>query len=199
MLLSVFIDISNRLYLQSFLLGWYPSLMRAPDEDGVDADRGVDTEHGGEARHPAGVGFLLAQVGALSAQEFAELLGDLSLTPPEAGFLRSVGLRPGRSQQAIATELGVHPSRLVAFADGLERRGLLERRRDPSDRRRHEVRLTPAGSRTLRRLAAVASAHDDAVAGALDGNEREDLRRMLLKIAEAHGLSPGVHPGYGSL
>src|ERR1700731_770920 len=89
-----------------------------------------------------GNAFLLAQLGAHATTLFAERIAALDLTPPQAGFLRLVATEPGSSQQAIAGRLGIAPSRLVPIVDGLEQRGLIERRRDPDDRRNHALYLT---------------------------------------------------------
>ena len=76
---------------------------------------------GPPATGPAHVAFVLTQVGALAAMGFAEQLAPLGLTPAHAGLLRAVAADPGRSQQAVATELGVLPSRLVVLVDGSSR------------------------------------------------------------------------------
>lgn len=61
---------------------------------------------------------------------------------------------------------------MVAVIDGLTRKGLVERERDPVDRRAYSLRTTPEGRRLLRRaLRAVARAED----------------RFLARIPEADG------------
>jgi DNA-binding MarR family transcriptional regulator len=139
---------------------------------------------------------LLAQIGADAARQFAERIAALELTPPQAGLLRLVAASPGRPQQVIAAQLGTPPSRLVALVDRLEQRGLLERRRSTGDRRLSSLYLTDAGEKLLARLGRAAEDHDDAVCGVLAESERGQLRELLLKLAGAHGLVPGVHPGY---
>jgi DNA-binding MarR family transcriptional regulator len=149
---------------------------------------------------PAGqVAFVLAQVGGLAALRFAERLAPLGLTPPHAGLLRAVAAAPGRSQQALATELGVLPSTLVALVDELEGDGLLERGRNPTDRRNYALQLTPAGSRRLQDIGRSAQAHGDDLLAPLGREERVILARLLAQLAERHGLTPGVHPGYRTL
>lgn len=78
-------------------------------------------EAGGTSRlaGPGGTAFLIAQLGAHAAQRFAERLDELDLTPPQAGLLRAIADGPGRSQQALAAQLGTKATRLVALLDGL--------------------------------------------------------------------------------
>ena len=66
--------------------------------------------------------FLLAQLGAHAAARFAERLLVLELTPPDAGILRLLRAEAGLSQQGLAAKLQIHPSRLVAILDNLEKR-----------------------------------------------------------------------------
>jgi DNA-binding MarR family transcriptional regulator len=150
------------------------------------------------ARTP-GAAFLLTQLGTHAASRFAERISELDLTPPQTGLLRAVAVAPGQSQQALARHLGTPPSRLVALVDGLDERGLLERRRNPDDRRLHALHLTDAGRDTLRRIAEVGQAHNDEMCAALTAEERTTLTALLARIAVDHGLTPGVHPGYRRL
>src|ERR1700739_1664201 len=92
--------------------------------------------------HRGGVAFLLAQVGHHAAERFSDRIAALDLTPPHAGILRASAAAPGRSQQALSTQLGLLPSRVVAFVDDLEDRGYLERRPNPDDLRQYSLHLT---------------------------------------------------------
>ncbi|MET0190125.1 MAG: MarR family winged helix-turn-helix transcriptional regulator [Pseudonocardia sediminis] len=148
---------------------------------------------------PVGSAFLLTQLGTFAATAFGERVARLDLTPPQTGLLRLVALGPGRSQQELARQLGTPPTRLVALVDGLEERGLLERRRNPQDRRLHAVHLGPAGEKLMGEIRTVAREHEDAVLAALDDDERAQLRDLLGRLAADHGLVDGVHPGYRTL
>jgi DNA-binding MarR family transcriptional regulator len=143
-----------------------------------------------------GSAFLLAQLGAHATRRFTERIAELDLTPPQTGLLRVIARRPGESQQTLAAELGTPPTRLVALVDGLEQRGLIERRRNPQDRRLYAVFLSDAGKKLMRSLAEVAMAHEDDVTSALSAEERATLFDLLSRVAEKQGLAPGVHPGY---
>ncbi|MEQ3553705.1 MarR family winged helix-turn-helix transcriptional regulator [Pseudonocardia nematodicida] len=146
-----------------------------------------------------GSAFLLAQIGAHAASRFAERISELDLTPPQTGLLRAVAAEPGRSQQSLARHLGTPASRLVALVDGLAGRGLVERRRNPDDRRLHALHVTPAGKEMLDRIGGVAGEHEQDLLGALDPDERATLRELLSRVADDQGLTPGVHPGYRRL
>jgi DNA-binding MarR family transcriptional regulator len=150
---------------------------------------------GGPAR--SGNAFLLAQIGAHAAARFATRLKALDLTPAHAGLLRLVAREPGQSQQAIAGKLGTPPSRLVLLVDALEERGLIERRRNPDDRRHHALYLTDVGIQFMRQqIAPIGADHEDEICAGLDHDERAQLHDLLEQIAERQGLTPGVHPGY---
>ena len=143
--------------------------------------------------------FLLVQVGARAAQEFARLLEPLQLTPPDAGILRTLGQSPGISQQELANRLGMHASRLVAILDTLEEHGLLFRKTDAEDRRVYRLELTEAGHDALHAIGLAARAHNEVMCAGLDDAERTQLGNLLERIADRHGLVPGVYPGYKTL
>jgi DNA-binding MarR family transcriptional regulator len=155
-------------------------------------------ERGGPfgARAPA---FLLAQVGDLAATRFAARLAELNLMPQHAGVLRLIAASEGVNQQTLGQRLGIFASRLVTLIDQLEQRGLVERRRNPEDRRQSALYLTPAGWEMLRSIGRLAVAHQEALLAPLAPEERAQLAALLARLAEAHGLVPGVHPGFARL
>jgi DNA-binding MarR family transcriptional regulator len=155
-----------------------------------------DGPPGQAARRPTGNAFLLAQLGAHAAARFAQRITELDLTPAQAGLLRLIAWDPGQSQQAIARKLGTPASRLVLLVDGLEERGLIERRRNPGDRRHHALYLTDHGARFMKKLGQTGAAHEDDICAGLDTAERALLHDLLSRLAAQQGLAAGVHPGY---
>lgn len=148
---------------------------------------------------PGRTTFLITQVGGLAASRYAERIAPLGLTPPHTGLLRAIEAQPGRSQQAVAAQLGLLPSRLVSLVDELERLDLVERRRNTTDRRNYALFLTATGREQLAAVGRVSTEHGDDFLAPLDADEREVLGRLLLRLAGHHGLAPGVHPGYARL
>ena len=158
-------------------------------------DRGVTIEEG-RAIRPRGVAFLLSQVGAHAAQRFAERIGALGVSPADVGLLRMIAAQPGRSQRSLAEEMGVVASRVVVLIDSLERKGLVERRREPQNRRNHALHLTTAGREVMAAVRELRPAHEDEMVAGLNAEQRAQLEMLLGIIAERQGLAPGVHPGY---
>ena len=146
-----------------------------------------------------GVAFLLAQLGHHAATLFAEQMASIDLTPPHAGILRAIASDPGRSQQALSGQLGLLPSRVVAYVDDLEDRGYVERRRNPDDRRLHALYLSASGKKLMSKIGDLARQHDRRLTAGLDDDQRETLRGLLGALAERQGLTPHVHPGYRTL
>jgi DNA-binding MarR family transcriptional regulator len=138
----------------------------------------------------------VSQVGAFAASKFAERLAMINLQPGDVGILRLIATTPGMSQQDLAGKLGVGPSRVVALIDDLERKDLVARQRSVVDRRNHELRLTDAGRDVMAKMRGIGAAHENDVVQALTVDERRVLGELLGKVAESHGLTPDVHPGY---
>jgi DNA-binding MarR family transcriptional regulator len=146
----------------------------------------------------SGAAFLLSQVGAHAASNFARRLAELKLVPAHAGILRILGATPAITQQALATALGALPSRLVALVDELESAGLLERQPHETDRRSYALHLTEAGRSTLQAIGRIARDHQQALLAALSEDEQRQLAALLQRVADQQGLIARVHPGYGN-
>jgi DNA-binding MarR family transcriptional regulator len=146
---------------------------------------------------PRSVGFTISTTGYALASAFHELLAPLGLEPKVFAMLVSVASSEGVTQQAIAERMRVAPSRMVAFVDSLEDRGLVERRQNPDDRRARALYLTPAGCEMLGRAFAVADEHEQRLTSDLSDEEREQLLELISRVGAHVGIPRGVHAAMG--
>jgi DNA-binding MarR family transcriptional regulator len=93
-------------------------------------------------------------------------------------YLREQG---GSSQQLLGQALMLDPNNCVILLNDLEQGGYVERRRNPADRRRHMVEMTPAGARALEHAEHKLETVEDEVLGNLNAAERSKLRDLLAK------------------
>ena len=91
----------------------------------------------------------------------------------------------GSSQQQLGQTLMLDPNNCVILLNDLEDFGYVERRRDPTDRRRHIVEMTDAGRRALEHAEEKLETLEDQVLPNLDADERAKLRDLLAKALEA--------------
>ncbi|MFF8380466.1 MarR family winged helix-turn-helix transcriptional regulator [Streptomyces sp. NPDC015661] len=127
------------------------------------------------------LGFLLSFRGELTGARIRAALGVAGLHPRNAMTLMQ--LAPGAmSQRDLAAAMEVDPSQLVAILNELEADGLAERRRDPADRRRHIVEITPAGAAALGRVDAAVGEAERELFGDLTEAEQAVLRGLLDRV-----------------
>lgn len=128
-------------------------------------------------------GFLLNWVATRSRLRFAAALAEIDLHLREFAALNIVAAKPGLTQHDLAAAAEIDASTLVATLDGLERRGLAERRPVPEDRRKRAIYLTPDGEAALRRGRAQATRLGDELFGPLSAGERRQFDALLRKLA----------------
>jgi DNA-binding MarR family transcriptional regulator len=102
--------------------------------------------------------------------------------PREYAVLTAIAAAGPLSQQRLAERLHVNRTLMVAVADTLERRGLVERRRDPADRRSYALHVTPTGHAELERLHGEIERVDRRMTERLTDGERARLNELLRKL-----------------
>ena len=143
------------------------------------------------------VAFTISTTGYALRRRFHELLKPLGIDPQELGLLQALATEEGVTQQAIADQIKVVPSRMTVLVDSLEERGLLERRQKRDDRRARALYLTDQGRELLGRGFAVALEHEQLVTTDLSKDEREQLLALLSRVGAHVGIPAGVHAGMG--
>jgi DNA-binding MarR family transcriptional regulator len=120
------------------------------------------------------LGYFVRRLQLWVFQDFIGRLSSIDISPAEFSVLVVIGANTGLSQSELAATLGIERARLVRLLHRLERRGLTQRLPSSADGRRHALRLTPDGQKTLARAKALASHHETALKERL-GAERHRL------------------------
>ena len=132
-------------------------------------------------------GFLLSKMGTIAQKRFSSRLEALDLTPRMWGTLNVLEAAAPITQHGLCKYIGMDPSSMVATIEDLEKKGLVERRAHPSDRRAYALHVTDAGRETLSRGRDVVQEVQDELLAPLDDAEREQLRSLLLRLVAAAG------------
>jgi DNA-binding MarR family transcriptional regulator len=107
--------------------------------------------------------------------------GELGMTMKQYGMLNYLRDYDGVTQGQLGKATGLDANTVVLLLNGLEEKGFAVRERDPNDRRRHVVRVTPAGVKALSRGDRAVEAVTDDVFASLDPDERAQLGALLAK------------------
>jgi DNA-binding MarR family transcriptional regulator len=87
-------------------------------------------------------------------------------------------------QQQLCESLWMDQNNCVLLLNELEEMGYVERRRDPTDRRRHVVDITGEGRKALERAELAQESLEDEILAPLTDDERATLRSLLRRALE---------------
>jgi DNA-binding MarR family transcriptional regulator len=130
----------------------------------------------------ASTGYLLTRLGAESRRRWARMLVEHGMTPHHYAVLLALDDLKVTHQQHLAELIGVDPRNAVSVVDFLERHGLIERTRDPADRRRHAIALTAEGRTTIGGLRRAGERIERDMLDGLTGDEQAALHTLLHRL-----------------
>jgi DNA-binding MarR family transcriptional regulator len=117
--------------------------------------------------------------------DFNESLVEYGLRPADFAVLILVSNNVGLKQSDVAEALGIQRANFVAIIDGLEDKGLLQRRKSDTDRRVHYLDMTELGSATVETLSTAWRSHEGKLIDRLGGQDaRDQLIGLLRRIQE---------------
>jgi len=138
------------------------------------------------------LGFLISDVSRLMRKRFDERARLVGATRAQWKTLVTLSRNEGLNQGALADRLEVEPITLCRMIDRLEESGLVERRRDPADRRAWRIYLTDAAKPVLTKLRGYA---DEMFEGALEGLGESDRAALSASLERIRAnLAPDLAP-----
>ncbi|WP_250035080.1 MarR family winged helix-turn-helix transcriptional regulator [Paractinoplanes maris] len=125
---------------------------------------------------------LLRWVGWAQRKAAEDWVRARELSFEQSFVLGYLGQQPGAIQRDIAQMTRTSAASVSSLLQGLERRGLIERRTEPGNERVKRVFATPAGEQLVAGFAEAMAAADETILAPLDATERATLHALLTKI-----------------
>ena len=133
--------------------------------------------------------YLLNRAGARIATAFSEEVRPLGATLPMWRVLAALRERDGRRMGGLSATTSIEVSTLTRLVDSMEKKGLVIRRRDPSDARAVLLHLAPAGRRLTRRILPIAERYEAVALAGFGAGEAASLKAALRRLyANMDGL-----------
>ena|SRR5829696_7695225 len=153
----------------------------------VEGNSTIRARSGPPAAEP--VGRAIASSAKILSRAFERELAEAGGSQPVWLILLALKQQDWRTQQDLAAAVGIEGPTLTHHLDGLDRAGLIERARDPGDRRAVRVELTDAGEKLFKRLAKAAIGFDQRLRAGLSDEELDEFRRVLARLRD--NVAPG--------
>lgn len=144
------------------------------------------------ARPP--IGLQLSRAARSVSRAFDDALADAGGSLPVWLVLISLKSQQPGNQRDLARAVGIKEATLTHHLNAMDARGLVTRRRDPANRRVHQVELTEAGEAMFARLRDAAMAFDQRLRRGLSDDEIAGLEALLGRLEANVGGVPGSPP-----
>lgn len=131
---------------------------------------------------PDSLGFLVNDIARLMRKRFDVRARRIGVTRAQWHTLSVLKRNEGCNQGALADLLEVEPITVGRMIDRLEDAGLVERRRDPADRRVWRIHLTDKAQPVLIELRAIADTMIDEVMEGVNAEDRARMHAALISL-----------------
>jgi MarR family transcriptional regulator, transcriptional regulator for hemolysin len=128
------------------------------------------------------IGRAIAATAKAVSRAFEQELVAAGGSQPTWLILLALKQQAWRTQQEIAASVGIEGATLTHHLDRLEKAGLIDRKRDPDNRRAVLVELTAAGHELFFKLARAAMSFDKRLRAGLSADEVDAFRQTLTRL-----------------
>ncbi|MEO6579759.1 MAG: MarR family transcriptional regulator [Sphingomicrobium sp.] len=134
--------------------------------------------------------FEIAETAHALRREFDRRAAPLGVTRAQWRALAWLGREPGLRQVELADHLDIEPITLCRILDRLEEGGLVERRRDPEDRRAWRLHLTAKAAPLVEQLRALAGQMSREAFDGVPAETIDTLRAALARVRDNLSATP---------
>jgi DNA-binding MarR family transcriptional regulator len=113
---------------------------------------------------------------------FGKRMAKYDLRPAEYTVITLVNANPNMTQKQLSQAINVSPPNLATLLDRLEARGLVQRQRNPNDKRSQTLVLTTEGRSLCKKADKTVLELENEATSMLSDAERAELLRLLQKI-----------------
>jgi len=113
---------------------------------------------------------------------YNQLLSKYDLTVQKALLLLEIPPGSGKNPRSLAKSLDLENSSMTGLLDRIEKQGLIERQRDPNDRRGILIFLTPQGLEARQTIHSLVEELDNKLQSALSAEEVKIFRKVISTI-----------------
>ena len=128
------------------------------------------------------IGYLLGDRSRLLRRAFDDRVRAVGVTGPQARLLMFLSRNEGENQGFYAEQLDVEPITLCRMVDRMADAGLIERRRDPADRRAWRLHLTNKSKAMIVGLRECVDRLIEEMLAGITATERDTFARILTAI-----------------
>ncbi len=126
--------------------------------------------------------YLLNRAGSRIATAFSEEVRPLGATLQTWRVLAALHERDGRRMGDLSETTSIEVSTLTRLVDGMEKKGLVSRRRDAADARAVTLHATPAGRRLTQRLLPIAERYETVALAGFNAVEAKAVKAALRRL-----------------
>lgn len=148
------------------------------DQGGGNNGSGMDLYHVEEQ-----IGFMLRKAHQRASSIFQSHFSDFQITPTQYSAMCKLKDEHELSQNHLGRLTAMDPATIQGVSRRLIERGLMETRADENDKRRMQLRLTPAGNDLIDGLIGKGRVVTNKTLSPLSDEEQEQLLTLLTKIS----------------
>lgn len=128
------------------------------------------------------ISYLISYSSTVIHSSIKKKFAPYNLAPEQSLILFVLRLEDGLTQQEVGEKIKKDKANIARMAENLEKKGFIERVRDPNNRRALKLYLTPQGRTIYNEALTVFEEYDNEVSSRVTAEELREFKRILCKL-----------------